>query len=117
MSPLPLPSPSPAPRAGRQPPHVVALARLLFKEGLTTVAISTQLAIPVRTIRRWRENLEIYGDVYPPRIAVLGRPRVLTPQQAQSTLDYLSDQPTRYLDEVALEVWDEFGVEVSTTTV
>ncbi len=41
-------------------------------------AIGMLFSIYPRTVRRIRVNFELYGEAYPPKIARIGRPRLLS---------------------------------------
>ena len=64
-----------------------------------------------------KTNLELFGTFYPPAFNRIGRPRALTNAEEQWILDYLDDQPTAYMDELALGIWDEYQVDLNPSTV
>ena len=49
-----------------------------------------------------KTNLELFGSFYPPAFNRRGRPRALTIAKEEWLLRYLKDQPTAYMDELAL---------------
>ena len=51
-----------------------------------------------------KTNLELFGTFYPPAFNRIGRPRALINAKEQWILDYLDNQPTAYLDELALAI-------------
>ena len=104
--------------APQAPPHVTAQAEVLFNEGhLSASANSARLGYNKRTIERWRINFELYGDAYPPPVAVRGRPRALTTEQMRWLLSYLDQKPAAYCDEISIALYDEWGVEIAARTV
>ena len=80
-------------------------------------AIGRELGVNKRTIERMKTNLELFGSFYPPAFNRRGRPRALTVAEEKFVLDYLDDQPTAYMDELSLALWDTDGVDVDPTTV
>ena len=102
----------------RKPIHVTERARLLLNEtDQSTEAIGLELGVTSRTIRRWRLSFDLFGEAYAPPFAAIGRPRALTVAQERWMLDYLDDQPTAYLDELVLALFDHFDVEATLMTV
>ena len=102
----------------RKPIHVTERARLLLNEtDQSTDSIGIELGVTARTIRRWRLSFDLFGEAYAPPFTALGRPRALTVAQEQWMLDYLDDQPTAYLDELVLALFDHFDVEATLMTV
>ena len=84
---------------------------------LSCRAIALEMGVDKKTIERMRLSFELFGTPYPPPFAKIGRPRALTTAEEQFLLAYLEDQPTAYLDELALVLWDEFDVSVCPKTV
>lgn len=80
-------------------------------------AIAIKCGVSKRTVERMRLSFELFGQPYPDPVQKTGRPIALTEAQVQWILDYLKDQPTAYLDELALAVYDEFGVHITLVTV
>lgn len=69
-----------------------------------------------RTIKRHRSNVRSFGSVTaPPNKG--GRPRSLTPLMVQVLCDHLVEKPHLYLDEMAVFLWDEFEVLVTTWSI
>jgi len=70
-----------------------------------------------RTIERMRQSLDLFGTPYLPKVNSPGRPRALAKSQVDWLVDYLNDKPTAYFDELALTIYDEFGIDVHPSTV
>lgn len=58
----------------------------------------------------------MYGSPYAPSIARRGRPQTLTVAQQDQLLLYLEDRPTAVLDEIALFAREQFGVQITNST-
>ena len=69
---------------------------------LSCEAIGLEMAVNERTIERVKTNLELFCTFYPPAFTRRGRPRALTTAEEQFLLNYLEDQATAYMDELAL---------------
>ena len=74
--------------------------------------IGSKCGVNKRTVERMKTNLELFGSFYPPAFNRRGRPRALTIAEEEWLLLYLEDQPTAYMDELALVLWDKFAVDV-----
>lgn len=69
-----------------------------------------------RTIKRHRSNVRSFGSVTaPPNKG--GRPRSLTPLMVQVICDHLVEMPRLYLDGMAVFLWNEFEVLVTTWSI
>src|SRR5689334_15327859 len=70
----------------------------------------------IRTIRTIRSNLRYFGTTRaPPNKA--GRPRTITPPMLSALCDRLLEKPDMYQDEIAVFLWDEFEVLVTTFSI
>lgn len=104
--------------APRADPYVTELARFYLEEtDDSCFTIASRLGFSKKTIERWRLNFEVYGEAYPPDFATRGRPKALTYEQAGWMIAYLDERPHAYLDELALAVFDRFGVQITGMTV
>lgn len=104
--------------APRADPHVTELARQYLEHtDEAPAAIALRLGVTKRTSERWRLNFKVYGSAYPPDYGHRGRPRALTTEQAQWMIAYLDERPNAYCNELALAIWDRFGIEISEKTV
>lgn len=97
----------------RQSDVVVAQTRMLLDSDVPPTSIALQLGISRRTVERWRLSIELFGASYPPAFSKQGRPRALTNAQLDWMLAYLNDRPSTYLDELALVMFDDLGVELT----
>lgn len=79
--------------------------------------IAEQAGVHRSTVHVIRTNFEVFGRPYPPPLTKMGRPRALTTAQEDWIELFLEENPTAYLDEVALAVWDVFEIDVSLATV
>lgn len=57
-----------------------------------------------------------FGDTRAPPIRV-GRPQSITAPMLEALFDYLEKKPDIYLDEMAVFLWDEFGIRVTTSSI
>ena len=62
-----------------------------------------------RTIKYIRKNLRQFGNVHAPTNRV-GRFRTITAGMLEILCDHLVEKPALYLDEMAVFLWDEFGI-------
>lgn len=69
------------------------------------------------TIYRIRTSLDVWGTPYPPSLAKIGRPRLLTALHEKALLAFLTDRPTAFLDEMAWFLYDEFSIVVGLSTI
>lgn len=73
----------------------------MIDDNLTSSDIAGRLGIGIRTISRLRRNYQVLGALYVGEGAVKrSAPRILLPIEEQMVLDYLTDRPTAYLNEV-----------------
>jgi hypothetical protein len=69
-----------------------------------------------RSIKAIRSNLHYFGTTKAPLNGV-GRPRYITPPILEALREYLLSKPDRYLDELAILLWDDFDVLVITMSI
>jgi transposase len=69
-----------------------------------------------RLIKAIYSNLQSFGMTKAPSNDV-GRPRSITPPMLDALREYLLEKPEQYLDEMAVFLWDEFDVLVTTATI
>ncbi|EED22757.1 TPR domain protein [Talaromyces stipitatus ATCC 10500] len=86
---------------------------MILSNELTTSQIAEAAQCHPSTIRRHRSNLRLFGSVTAPSNKS-GRPRRLTPVMIEALCDHLLEKPQLYLDEMAIFIWDDFGVQVKT---
>lgn len=70
------------------------------QNGFLTIQICDILGISERSIRRWENNVEEYGDVIPPHNPSQGRPFTLTGMQISDLIDLIMESPELFLDEI-----------------
>jgi len=89
---------------------------MIVSNELTASQMAKAAGCHKRTIKRHRSNVRLFGSVTaPPNKG--GRPRSLTPLMVQVLCDHLVEKPHLYLDEMAVFLWDEFGVLVTTWSI
>jgi transposase len=76
--------------------------------------IATAAHTTDRSIRSIQRNIRVFGQESAP-INRPGRPATLTQVMVEALLDYLSNKPELYLEEMAWFIWDEFKVVISTS--
>jgi hypothetical protein len=64
-----------------------------------------------------RKLIEAFGTAIPPHPSIQGQPRKIHTQAEEGILDFLNDNPTAYLDEVADFPLCEYGIQASIPTV
>lgn len=84
---------------------------MILSNRLTPSRIAKAAGCHPSTISRHISNMGLFGSLKAPPIR-RGRPRCLTPEMIKALLDYLIEKPCSYLDESAIFLYDEFGVEV-----
>jgi transposase len=70
-------------------------------QGSKAKEVARWFCCSARTVRRVRQNYNMYGSVVPPRRGPSGRPRVFDRQAVDYLLEVLSAQPDIFLDELA----------------
>ncbi|KAF4209653.1 hypothetical protein CNMCM5878_005039 [Aspergillus fumigatiaffinis] len=89
---------------------------MILSNELTRSQIANAAGCHPSTITRHVTNMELFGDVKaPPNKG--GRPRRLTPIMLKALCDHLLEKPHLYLDEMAIFLWDEFQVHVTTSSI
>ena len=71
-------------------------------------AVASRLYCSARTIERWDQNIQIYGQIDPPNKLPTGRPRRITPAVKDSLLEYQARYPWAYQDEIAIFLEEEW---------
>jgi transposase len=69
-----------------------------------------------RSIKAIRSNLHYFGTTKAP-LNGGGRPRSITPLMLEALCEHLLEKPGLYLEEIAVFLWDEFDVLVSTSSI
>jgi transposase len=60
-----------------------AVLRLHFRAGRATASIALQFNVSERSVQLWRHHWHVFGQIYPPKGTVQGRPRLLTRAQME----------------------------------
>lgn len=89
---------------------------MILSNELTPSQIANAAGCNPSTVTRHINNLNIFGSVKAPPIK-RGRPRRLTPEMVKALCDHLLEKPYLYLDEMAIFLWDEFQVQVTTCSI
>lgn len=89
---------------------------MLISNELTHTQIAEAAGCHPSTIRRHASNMNLFGSVKAPAIKG-GRSRSLSPVMIKALCDHLLEKPHLYLDEMAVFLWDEFNVQIATSTI
>jgi transposase len=101
----------------RLPPHTIRSVVEHIAAGDNNTEVSQATRVSRNAIRKMRLSLEYWGTPYAPRAVRLGRPRLLVEAHRLRLVEFLRGRPHAYLDEMAEFLYDEFDVEVSTSTI
>ena len=88
-----------------------------IKAGVLDKAIHRQTGVVERSTRKYRRNLEAWGQPHAPKCVNLGRPSTLQDIHRQRLREFLNGRPQAYLEEVRDWILDEFDIAVSTSLV
>lgn len=101
------------------PDHEMTLIfHRLFNLDWDPLEIAQEHRVTVRAVRRWRKNWQLFGTPRPPRgCCKMGRPRICTLAQEESLLQYISDNPSVYLDEMAWYLFDCYSLRPKVATI
>ncbi|TPR10100.1 RNase H family protein [Aspergillus niger] len=69
-----------------------------------------------QAVKYIRSNLRVFGSPRAPPTRV-GRARLITPVMLEALCEHLLEKPGLYLDEMAMFLWDEFGLQVATSSI
>jgi transposase len=72
----------------------------LYEQGHLPDDICNILGVSRDSFSRWRENLEVHGDVIPAHNPAQGRPHTLDACQIESLVELVQQAPELYLDEI-----------------
>ncbi|KAF8589516.1 hypothetical protein K439DRAFT_1332429 [Ramaria rubella] len=72
----------------------------LLNNGYIPTEASQILGVSQRSLLRWSDNYERYGNVSSPRNPNCGQPRILTPGQVADLLALVKEAPEMFLDEM-----------------
>jgi len=93
-----------------------ARVHLLIDAGYSDSEITTHIRVAERTIRRYRQNLRLFGQLNRPNGGG-GRPRQLSSQIEDALFEFLTESPDVYYSEMLWFIFDEFGVVTTERTV
>jgi transposase len=82
----------------------------------TNATIARTACCSTRSVRKIRSNLRCFGTTKVPLNGV-GRRRTITPPMLSALLEQLIEKPELYQDEMAIFLYDEFEVVVTTPTI
>ena len=88
-----------------------------FEQGRGNRYVTDHRGIAPSTVRRYRKTYEATGDVYVPSMVKTGRPKAIPEYIALFIQSYLAMNPDAYLVEIHWILHDEFGLEVSNSTI
>ena len=89
----------------------------LYDHGWLKRDILHILGISRSSLKRWRRNLQRYGNVIPPRNPMLGRPSILNGLQVHEIVNAISQSPELFLDEIRDWVIVSMDVGLSRSTI
>jgi transposase len=102
-------------------PNLAALQHGLIRdiisaETLTTTQMAAVAGCSKRSIKAIRSNLRHFNSTKAPANGG-GRRQSITPPMLGALYNYLLEKPGLYQEEIAVFLWDEFDVQVSTHSI
>lgn len=92
------------------------IVRLLVL-GWSPDLIAVEVRCSVSLVYRIRQNLQMYGTPFVPRLRQSGRPNSLSPAALEGLVEYVERYPTAHQKEMRWFLWEEFGVVAHQSTV
>jgi hypothetical protein len=89
---------------------------MILDGSLTAAQMAEVAGCSKRSIKAIRSNLYYFGTTKAPSNGG-GRPRSVTPSMLEALCEHLLEKPEPYQDEMAVFLWDEFEVLVSTFSI
>src|SRR5438105_4068644 len=89
---------------------------MILSDSLTDGQIANVAGCTTRSIRTIKANLRCFGTCKAPANGI-GRPRSITPPMLSALCDRLIEKPHMYQDEMAVFLWDEFDILVTTHSI
>ena len=89
---------------------------MIVTKKLTAAQIADAASCSVGAVKYIRSNLRCFGTVRAPYNGG-GRPRSITPPMLEALREHLLEKPDRYLDELAIFLWDDFEAVVTASTI
>jgi len=84
---------------------------------LPAYQVTSAIGASKRTIHRYRTNLRAYGVPYTPPIVDRGRLHSFTIELLEDLMEWLKENPTAYLLEMATYLLDAHAVQLSESTI
>ena len=81
------------------------------------IIVAGPYSVSLRTVQRMRRSFQKYGLVYVESSDAGGRPKALDSFHIQELKLYLDQRPSAYLDEMVFFLHNEFGLQVTESTV
>jgi hypothetical protein len=94
----------------------VEIRDMIISKSLTADQMAEVAGCSACSIRAVRSNLRCFGTTKAPSNGV-GRRRSITPPMLDALCEYLLEKPELYQDEMAVFLWDEFEVLVTTHSI
>ncbi|GFG19955.1 hypothetical protein IFM5058_10397 [Aspergillus udagawae] len=94
----------------------IARDMILSKEPLTNTEIARVAQCSERSVTNIRRNLKLFGTPRAPENRV-GRLKSITSHMLQVLCEHLHEEPGLYLDEMAVFLWNEFEIWVTTSSI
>jgi hypothetical protein len=88
---------------------------MIKSDKLTTSQIASTAEYSRQSVYCIRSNLNQFKSARAPPIRA-GQQRIITPPMLEALCDHLLGKPTSYLDEMAVFLWDEFDILVTTSS-
>ena len=89
---------------------------MILASSLTTVQMAAVAGCSERSVKAIRSNLRHFGSTKAPANGG-GRRRTITSSMLEALCDHLLEKPGLYLEEMAVFLWDDFEVYVSTHSI
>jgi transposase len=89
---------------------------MILSRSLKQVDMAAVAGCSDRTVRTIALNLRLFGEARAPSNGV-GRRRRMTPQMLDALLEHLLEKPGSYRDEMAVFLYDEFGILISISSI
>jgi transposase len=92
------------------------ISNMILSSSLKQTEMAAAAGCSERAIRRIRTNLRLFGLTKAPSNGA-GRRRIITPQMLDALREHLLEKPGLYQEEMAVFLWDEFGILVSAPSI
>ena len=94
----------------------VMIRDMITHGGFSYPKIARAAGCSTGAVKAISANLRCFGSTTAPPNGG-GRPRSIAPPMIDALREHLLEKPDQYLDEMALFLWDEFEVRVTTSTI